>query len=164
VVSPVFFSTRADGTVVPGLGAVPLDGERPVLFVGNHQTFSPDLPFLIEQFITERGVLLRGLAHPATMAAVTGGGDGGGGGGLGGAVGGAVGGTVGGTVGGVAGGTVGAMVGGTVGGTWGGTVGEAVGGAVGVGSGRNCSPHHGMPFAFASRNETSNLDRSCSGH
>ena len=115
--------------LVPGLGAVPLsDRGRPVLFVGNHQTLSPDLPFLIEQFITERGVLLRGLAHPAVMAAVTGGGGGGGGGGLGAAVGGAVGATV------------------------------------GVGSGRNCSPHHRMPFAFASRNESLNAGRQCSGH
>ena len=49
VVSPVFFSTRADGQIVPGLDAVPLnDGDRPVLLVGNHQTLAPDLGFLIQ--------------------------------------------------------------------------------------------------------------------
>lgn len=36
--SPVFFSTRPDGTIERGLGAVPdLDGKRAILFVGNHQ-------------------------------------------------------------------------------------------------------------------------------
>ena len=88
VVSPVFFSTRADGVVVPGLDAVPLgdarSGEgRPVLLVGNHQTLAPDLGFLVQEFITERNVLIRGLAHPVVagggasrMAGVDGGGGG----------------------------------------------------------------------------------------
>jgi len=64
VVSPVFFSTRDDGTIVPGLAAVPFEENRPVLLVGNHQTIAPDLGFIIEAFIKERGVLPRGLAHP----------------------------------------------------------------------------------------------------
>jgi pimeloyl-ACP methyl ester carboxylesterase len=64
VVSPVFFSTRDDGSVVPGLSAVPFEEGRPVLLVGNHQTIAPDLGFIIEAFIKERGVLPRGLAHP----------------------------------------------------------------------------------------------------
>ena len=64
VVSPVFFSTRDDGTIIPGLGAVPFEENRPVLLVGNHQTIAPDLGFIIEAFIKERGVLPRGLAHP----------------------------------------------------------------------------------------------------
>jgi hypothetical protein len=96
VVSPVFFSTREDGkyfafttfrrliahtrltlfflqsgTVIPGLGAVPFDGNgtrrRPVLLVGNHQTVAPDLPFILERFIVDRNVLPRGLAHPVVM-------------------------------------------------------------------------------------------------
>ena len=29
--------------------------ECKTLLVGNHQTLAPDLPFLLEQFITERG-------------------------------------------------------------------------------------------------------------
>jgi pimeloyl-ACP methyl ester carboxylesterase len=64
VVSPVFFSTRDDGTIIPGLAAVPFEENRPVLLVGNHQTIAPDLGFIIEAFIKERGVLPRGLAHP----------------------------------------------------------------------------------------------------
>jgi pimeloyl-ACP methyl ester carboxylesterase len=70
--SPVFFSTAADGAVVAGLGAVPLPaalGRRPVLFVGNHQTMALDLGVLCEQFVAERGALLRGLAHPSIFAA-----------------------------------------------------------------------------------------------
>jgi pimeloyl-ACP methyl ester carboxylesterase/1-acyl-sn-glycerol-3-phosphate acyltransferase len=50
--------------VVPGLSAVPFEEGRPVLLVGNHQTIAPDLGFIIEAFIKERGVLPRGLAHP----------------------------------------------------------------------------------------------------
>ena len=65
VASPVFFSTREDGTIVPGLSAVPFETNTPVLLVGNHQTLAPDLGFIIEAFIKERGVLPRGLAHPA---------------------------------------------------------------------------------------------------
>ena len=75
VVSPVFFSTRDDGSIVPGLSAVPFEEGRPVLLVGNHQTIAPDLGFIIEAFIKERGVLPRGLAHPVVAG---GGGVGGG--------------------------------------------------------------------------------------
>ena len=68
IVSPVFFSTRArDGAIVRGLDHVPVGsarGDRPVLLVGNHQTMAPDLGFLIEAFIREKGVIPRGLAHP----------------------------------------------------------------------------------------------------
>jgi len=70
----VFFSTRSDGTVILGLDAVPLaQRNRPVLLVGNHQTLSPDLPFMIQEFIQQRGVLVRGLAHPAVMVGQSGG-------------------------------------------------------------------------------------------
>lgn len=64
VVSPVFFSTRDDGSIIQGLSAIPFSDGRPVLLVGNHQTIAPDLGFIIEQFIKERNVLPRGLAHP----------------------------------------------------------------------------------------------------
>ena len=80
VVSPVFFSTRRDGKVVPGIDAVPLsEGDRPVLLVGNHQTLAPDLGFLIQEFVQKRGVLIRGLAHPVVAGGArgrVGGGDG----------------------------------------------------------------------------------------
>ncbi|KAK3239240.1 hypothetical protein CYMTET_50824 [Cymbomonas tetramitiformis] len=61
--SPVFFSTReADGQVVTGLSELP--ETRPVLFVGNHQTYATDLGPLIAGVLEEKGMLIRGLAHP----------------------------------------------------------------------------------------------------
>ncbi|KAG1678974.1 hypothetical protein FOA52_013037 [Chlamydomonas sp. UWO 241] len=65
LVSPVFFSTQADGRVVRGLGAIPDD--RPILFVGNHQLFAPDMPLMVAQFLREKKTLLRGLAHPIAV-------------------------------------------------------------------------------------------------
>lgn len=64
--SPVFFSTRPDGKVVSGLRAVPIRqrGNRPILLVGNHQTMAPDLGFLVDEFLREYNVCVRGLAHP----------------------------------------------------------------------------------------------------
>ena len=66
--SPVFFSTRErDGQVINGLDAVPTwrgTGNRPVLLVGNHQTFAPDLGFLVDEFLKQKNVCVRGLAHP----------------------------------------------------------------------------------------------------
>ncbi|EIE25026.1 alpha/beta-hydrolase [Coccomyxa subellipsoidea C-169] len=64
--SPVFFSTTSDGIVQRGLGNLP--DARPVLFVGNHQTFALDLGLMVEQIVRERGILPRGLAHPAIFA------------------------------------------------------------------------------------------------
>ena len=61
-VSPIFFSTREDGTVVRGLGALPPD--RPILFVGNHQFYALDIGILIEEFLRKKDMLPRGLAHP----------------------------------------------------------------------------------------------------
>ena len=73
IVSPVFFSTRADGRIIPGLDAVPLgEGDRPVILVGNHQTLAVDLGFLIQEFIQQRGVLVRGLTHPSVFATAAG--------------------------------------------------------------------------------------------
>lgn len=66
ITSPVFFSTRSDGKIVRGLGAVPIRqrGGRPILLVGNHQTLAPDLGFLVDEFLNEYDVCVRGLAHP----------------------------------------------------------------------------------------------------
>ena len=61
-VSPVFFSTKEDGTLVPGLDALPDD--RPILFVGNHQFYALDIGIVIEEFLRKRNMLPRGLAHP----------------------------------------------------------------------------------------------------
>ncbi|GLC37786.1 hypothetical protein PLESTM_000648100 [Pleodorina starrii] len=68
LVSPVFLSTdAASGRVGLGLGALPAPGSGPVLFVGNHQLFAPDMPLMVAHFLEERGQLLRGLAHPMAM-------------------------------------------------------------------------------------------------
>lgn len=66
LVSPVFLSEAADGTVVRGLSGIPDD--RPMLFVGNHQTFALDLGIFMEQILREKRMLLRGLAHPAIFS------------------------------------------------------------------------------------------------
>jgi len=69
--SPVFFSTRPDGKIVRGLGAVPIRqrGSRPILLVGNHQTMAPDLGFLVDEFLREYDTCVRGLAHPVVSRA-----------------------------------------------------------------------------------------------
>jgi len=65
IASPLFFSTSADGSVELGLRHVPVNApEHPVLFVGNHTTLAPDLGVLIDELLTRKGMLLRGLAHP----------------------------------------------------------------------------------------------------
>ena len=66
LVSPVFFSTAEDGSTQRGLAGVPND--RPMLLVGNHQTFALDLGIFVEQIVRERGFLPRGLAHPAIFS------------------------------------------------------------------------------------------------
>lgn len=65
--SPVFLSTPLHGespTPCLGLGALPEQEDGPILYVGNHQTLALDLGILCEQFIKEKGIMLRGLAHP----------------------------------------------------------------------------------------------------
>lgn len=66
LVSPVNFSTDSQGRVHRGLAHLPESG-RPVLYVGNHQTLALDIGFLIEDVVRERGILMRGLAHPAVF-------------------------------------------------------------------------------------------------
>lgn len=66
--SPVFLSTYQDGTMTLGLDALPSLGERPILFVGNHQTLALDMAIMCEEILRERNILLRGLAHPAIFA------------------------------------------------------------------------------------------------
>lgn len=70
LVSPVFFSTLEDGSVVRGLEGVPPPGsKRPVLLVGNHQLFGSDLSLLVDEFLKEKDLLIRGLAHPVATNA-----------------------------------------------------------------------------------------------
>ena len=37
---------------------------RPLLFVGNHQTYALDIGFVVEGLLKATGILPRGLAHP----------------------------------------------------------------------------------------------------
>ena len=64
--SPVFFSTGEDGVTRQGLQGVP--HRRPMLFVGNHQTYALDIGPLVAKLIEDRGIFPRGLAHPAIWA------------------------------------------------------------------------------------------------
>ena len=69
LVSPKFFSTE-DGVVVEGLSGVPSPQQgRPVLLVGNHQLFGADLSILVDEFLRDRDLLIRGLAHPVATNA-----------------------------------------------------------------------------------------------
>ncbi|CAO2837150.1 unnamed protein product [Amaranthus hypochondriacus] len=61
--SPVMFSTLDDGRIVQGLSGVPSEG--PVLLVGYHMLMGFELQGLIEGFLRERKIMVRGLAHPA---------------------------------------------------------------------------------------------------
>lgn len=60
--SPVFFSTDSDGKRWKGIGQVPSEG--PLVFVANHQLIGLDLGLLISELLFQRGVVVRGLAHP----------------------------------------------------------------------------------------------------
>lgn len=64
--SPVFYSTGSSGAVMAGLGGIP-EG-RPLLFVGNHQLFAADMYPMVQEFVKQKGMLLRGLAHPIIFA------------------------------------------------------------------------------------------------
>ncbi|XP_052193640.1 phytyl ester synthase 1, chloroplastic [Diospyros lotus] len=61
--SPVMFSTLEDGKIVRGLSGVPNEG--PVLLVGYHMLLGLELVPLVEEFLREKNVLVRGMAHPA---------------------------------------------------------------------------------------------------
>ncbi|XP_037494798.1 acyltransferase-like protein At3g26840, chloroplastic [Jatropha curcas] len=65
VVSPVMFSTFEDGKIVPGLAGIPSEG--PVLFIGYHMLMGIDLYPMLAQFLIERNILLRGIAHPSNF-------------------------------------------------------------------------------------------------
>lgn len=58
----VMFSTLEDGKIVKGLSGVPDEG--PVLLVGYHMLMGLELISLTEEFIRQKGIMLRGIAHP----------------------------------------------------------------------------------------------------
>lgn len=60
--SPVMLSTLDDGKIVRGLAGIPSEG--PVLFVGYHMLLGFELAPLVCQFLIERNILVRGIAHP----------------------------------------------------------------------------------------------------
>lgn len=60
--SPVFFSTDNQGKRYKGLSKLPPEG--PLLFVANHQLLGLDLGMIIAELLQERGIVVRGLAHP----------------------------------------------------------------------------------------------------
>ncbi|KAJ0053590.1 hypothetical protein Pint_03058 [Pistacia integerrima] len=62
VTSPVMLSTLEDGKIVMGLSGIPAEG--PVLFVGYHNLIGIELAPMIPQFMIERNILVRGVAHP----------------------------------------------------------------------------------------------------
>lgn len=56
------FSTLGDGTIVKGLSGVPNEG--PVLLVGYHNLLGLELTPLVEGFLREKNIVVRGIAHP----------------------------------------------------------------------------------------------------
>lgn len=56
------FSTLEDGKIVKGLAGVPNEG--PVLLVGYHNLMGFEIFSLIEEFLKEKNILVRGVAHP----------------------------------------------------------------------------------------------------
>ncbi|XP_078445009.1 esterase/lipase/thioesterase family protein [Wolffia australiana] len=60
--SPVFFSTLENGDIVRGISGVPDEG--PVLLVGYHMLMGLELSPLYEEFLREKKVAVRGMAHP----------------------------------------------------------------------------------------------------
>ncbi|KAL1559812.1 mRNA-binding ribosome synthesis protein [Salvia divinorum] len=63
---PVFLSTLKDGKIVRGLDGVPEEG--PVLFVGYHMLMGLELSPLVLQFLHEKKILVRGIAHPSLFS------------------------------------------------------------------------------------------------
>ncbi|XP_011032515.1 PREDICTED: acyltransferase-like protein At1g54570, chloroplastic [Populus euphratica] len=60
--SAAMFSTLDDGNIVRGLGGVPNEG--PVLLVGYHMLLGLELSSLVEAFLREKNIMVRGMAHP----------------------------------------------------------------------------------------------------
>lgn len=59
---PVMLSTFENGEIVRGLAGIPVEG--PVLLIGYHMLLGLEIYPLVINFLSERKVLLKGLAHP----------------------------------------------------------------------------------------------------
>ncbi|PON69506.1 Diacylglycerol acyltransferase [Trema orientale] len=68
--SSLAFSTLEDGKIVKGLAGVPTEG--PVLLVGYHNIMGLELYPLVEEFLREKNIVLRGVAHPQLFVADSG--------------------------------------------------------------------------------------------
>lgn len=62
------YSTLEDGKIVKGLAGVPNDG--PVILVGYHMLMGLELSSLVERFLNEKNIMVRGLAHPTLFSRV----------------------------------------------------------------------------------------------
>ncbi|KAL2907115.1 hypothetical protein RDABS01_005825 [Bienertia sinuspersici] len=62
----VMLSTLENGEIVRGLAGIPTEG--PVVFVGYHMLLGLDIYPLVVNFMKERNILVRGLAHPMFFA------------------------------------------------------------------------------------------------
>ncbi|KAE9593644.1 hypothetical protein Lal_00036314 [Lupinus albus] len=62
LIGSVMFSTLEDGTIVKGLSGVPDEG--PVLLVGYHMLVGAELTSIIDEFLSQKGIMVRGIAHP----------------------------------------------------------------------------------------------------
>ncbi|KAK4746659.1 hypothetical protein SAY87_025696 [Trapa incisa] len=66
ITAPVMLSTLENGKIVRGLSGIPSEG--PVLLVGYHMLLGLELAPLIAQFLMERNIHVRGIAHPMIFA------------------------------------------------------------------------------------------------
>ncbi|KAK4486449.1 hypothetical protein RD792_009127 [Penstemon davidsonii] len=66
---PVMLSTKEDGKIVRGLSGVPNQG--PVLLVGCHMLMALELAPLVEEFLHEKKIMVRGIAHPMFFSSVS---------------------------------------------------------------------------------------------
>lgn len=69
VTGSVMFSTLEDGKIVKGLSGVPDEG--PVLLVGYHMLLGLELISVIDEFLSQKGIMLRGIAHPELFTGKT---------------------------------------------------------------------------------------------
>lgn len=63
---PVLLSTMEDGKIVRGLSGVPDEG--PVLLVGYHMLMGLELVPLVEEFLRQKKIMVRGIAHPSLFS------------------------------------------------------------------------------------------------
>ncbi|KAL5701399.1 hypothetical protein ACHQM5_026741 [Ranunculus cassubicifolius] len=66
IASPVMLSTLENGKIVKGIAGVPDEG--PVVFVGYHMLWGLEVIPLVEEFLKERKVMVRGMAHPTLFS------------------------------------------------------------------------------------------------